>query len=163
MVCRQVGVWCAGLALGLVIDSAAMADSITGMASVLDGDTLELDGEHIRVLNIDAPELDQICIAPSDNGFWNCGQEAARALQSFLSQYSVTCETRGTDYSGRWFGLCNVPGMSIASWMAAQGWAVPNRDCQCEEVRAWAAFAKSKNVGIWGSKFDMPWIWRKTN
>lgn len=144
-------------------ETVALANTINGAATVLDGDTIEIRGERIRILDIDAPELDQICFGRSRSIAWNCGQEAARALRAFISQYSVTCETRGTDYRGRWFAFCHVPGMNIATWMAGQGWAVPNQGCRCEEVRAWADFAKSRDAGIWGAKFVMPWIWRTAN
>jgi endonuclease YncB( thermonuclease family) len=161
MVWRRLALCCFGLLAWA--DSAATANTISGVASVLDGDTIEIDGERIRISNIDAPELDQVCIAPIRSDSWNCGQEAARALWKFVSEYKVTCETSGTDYSGRWFAVCEVPGMSIATWMAGQGWAVPNQDCRCEEVRAWANFAESRNAGIWSSQFVMPWTWRNTN
>jgi endonuclease YncB( thermonuclease family) len=155
--------WCPAFIMLIMVDAAAMANTISGSASVIDGDTIEIRGERIRVLGIDAPELDQMCSDRGGNDTWHCGQEAARALWDFLGQYPVTCETSGTDYAGRWFAYCDVPGMSIATWMAGNGWAIPNQDCKCEEVRAWARFAESKGAGIWGSVFQMPWEWRKTH
>ncbi len=163
MVRHQSALCCIGLGIFVLANNAAMANTIAGEASVLDGDTIEIRGERIRILNIDAPELDQTCVAPSGSDSWNCGRQSARALFKLLSEYTVTCETSGTDYSGRWFAICDVPGMNIATWMAGQGWAVPNQDCRCEEVRAWADFAKSRNAGIWNSNFVMPWIWRNAN
>ena len=38
---------------------AAHAETIAGRASVIDGDTIEIRGERIRILDIDAPESDQ--------------------------------------------------------------------------------------------------------
>ena len=40
----------------LFTNSAAHAEVIAGRASVIDGDTLEIHGERIRILDIDAPE-----------------------------------------------------------------------------------------------------------
>lgn len=160
MTCLRLAFRCISLGILMLGSTATRADTIAGVASVLDGDTIEIRQERIRILNIDAPELDQTCGQPDRNDSWNCGQESARALSRFVGEYTVTCETRGTDYSGRWFAICNVPGMSIATWMAAQGWAVPNRECRCEEVRAWANFAKDRSAGIWSSDFVLPWIWR---
>jgi endonuclease YncB( thermonuclease family) len=151
-----VGVWFSALG-----PSISAAESLADHASVINGDTIEIGGERIRILDIDAPELDQTCVDRGKRDTWPCGQEAARALAEWLKHYSVDCETHGTDYIGRWFAHCEVATVRIATWMAANGWAVPNQDCQCAEVRAWAAFARSKEMGIWGSEFVMPWDWRK--
>jgi len=40
---------------------AALADNLIGQASVIDGDTLEMHGERIRLWGIDAPESAQLC------------------------------------------------------------------------------------------------------
>ena len=45
----------------LVLALPAHAD-ITGPTRVIDGDTIELAGEYIRLQGIDAPEMKQICI-----------------------------------------------------------------------------------------------------
>ena len=45
----------------LFASSAAHAETIAGRATVIDGDTLEIHGERIRILDIDAPEKDQFC------------------------------------------------------------------------------------------------------
>lgn len=148
-------------ALSLI--TIAAAGNLSGNASVIDGDTIEIDGERIRILDIDAPELGQTCFHQVGGSAWPCGQVAARALAELLIRYSVTCETQGTDNLGRWFARCDVATVSVATWMAGNGWAVPNQECRCEEVRAWAAFAESKKAGIWGSTFQMPWEWRRAN
>lgn len=40
---------------------AAQAQILTGTVSVIDGDTLDMGGAHIRLFGIDAPESDQTC------------------------------------------------------------------------------------------------------
>jgi endonuclease YncB( thermonuclease family) len=40
-----------------LISSPALADTITGQASVIDGDTIEIHGKRIRLSGIDAPEV----------------------------------------------------------------------------------------------------------
>jgi endonuclease YncB( thermonuclease family) len=41
--------------------STAFADNLTGQASIIDGDTLEIHGTRIRLWGIDAPETNQLC------------------------------------------------------------------------------------------------------
>src|SRR5262245_12527542 len=42
-------------------DPLATPPTIAGRASVIDGDTLDLHGQRIRLHGIDAPEADQAC------------------------------------------------------------------------------------------------------
>ena len=39
----------------------ALSDSLSGQASVIDGDTLEIHGTRVRLWGIDAPESTQLC------------------------------------------------------------------------------------------------------
>jgi endonuclease YncB( thermonuclease family) len=41
--------------------SRAFADNLSGQASIIDGDTLEIHGTRIRLWGIDAPESSQLC------------------------------------------------------------------------------------------------------
>ena len=57
--------------------SLALAD-MAGVASVIDGDTIEVHGQRIRLHGIDAPESRQLCRL--DGKPWQCGKDAANAL-----------------------------------------------------------------------------------
>ena len=80
---RSVMRFCRGFsaAFGLcfAIAGPVSANSISGQASVLDGDTIEIRGERIRVVSIDVPESLQVCLNAEDSA-WRCGQQAALAL-----------------------------------------------------------------------------------
>ncbi len=64
-----------------LIATPALAD-VGGVASVIDGDTLEIRGQRIRFHGIDAPESRQLC--RRDGKPWQCGKDAANALTAAL-------------------------------------------------------------------------------
>jgi endonuclease YncB( thermonuclease family) len=51
--------------------------------SVIDGDTLQVDGAIVQLYGIDAPELGQLC--QSEERLWPCGVDAALALSKLLT------------------------------------------------------------------------------
>ena len=57
-----------------LLATPALAD-VAGVASVIDGDTIEVHGQRIRLHGIDAPESRQLC--RRDGKPWQCGKDAA--------------------------------------------------------------------------------------
>src|SRR5512132_2676193 len=55
---------------------------VAGPATVVDGDTIVVGGEQVRLQGIDAPELHQTCTAYGQA--WACGQTAAEWLKNRL-------------------------------------------------------------------------------
>jgi endonuclease YncB( thermonuclease family) len=146
--------------------SAAHADTIAGRASIIDGDTLEIHGERIRLLDIDAPERGQLCfkkLQSIDEGAWPCGLQAALALSDWIGEQTVTCKTttqETTELSKTWLARCAVADQDVAEWLAASGWAVADRRCKCDAIRDAAHNARTAQLAIWTSAFTMPWDWR---
>jgi endonuclease YncB( thermonuclease family) len=60
--------------------SASRGDSLAGQASVIDGYTLEMHGQRIRLWGIDAPESNQLC-----RGDDSCDTDAARRQRTTLT------------------------------------------------------------------------------
>jgi endonuclease YncB( thermonuclease family) len=140
--------------------ATAHADTIAGRASVIDADTLQINGERIRILDIDAPEKDQFCQQAVGDVTWECGVEATFALIDWIGETDVVCETNGLDRYKRHLARCTVQGEDVAVWLAESGWGVPFRDCKCEAVREASARAQAAERGIWIGPFIMPWDWR---
>ena len=134
------------------------APPLTGRASVIDGDTLEIDGQRIRLFGIDAPEASQTCTIGGRS--YRCGQEAALALSEFTGQRPVACEQRDVDRYGRIVAVCRLGGEDVGAWMVSQGWALAYDRYSCtyddEELAA-----RANKRGIWQGTFVRPWVWRE--
>jgi endonuclease YncB( thermonuclease family) len=132
---------------------------------VIDGDTLQSDGEIIQLYGIDAPELGQTCLREDEP--WPCGVEAALALQKLvtLSGQPVICkpwkEGGQTDGpNGELVRVCELgDDQDLSLAMLGDGYAValPGSFPDYGEVER---KAKEAGLGIWGSQFTLPSEWR---
>lgn len=129
------------------------AHEIGGNARVADGDSLEISGQRIRLLGIDAPELDQTCRKASSS--YSCGREAQAALRGFISGNAVACTTKRKDRYNRFLSTCMAGNRNLNLAMVEAGWAVASGDYDLAETRARAA-----GRGIWAGEFDLPRDWR---
>ncbi|MDB6455118.1 thermonuclease family protein [Falsirhodobacter sp. 20TX0035] len=128
-------------------------------ARVIDGDTLQMGKDRVRLHGIDAPESRQTC--RRGRRIWACGQEATRALERLIGASQVTCQKRATDRYGRSVSECHAGGQNINVWMVRHGWAVAYRQYGGARYAADEAFAKRRKSGLWAGHFVMPWDWRK--
>ena len=67
----------------LILLPVTVSAEIIGKPRVVDGDTIEIAGQRIRLYGIDAPESDQTCVVGNER--WQCGRNAALALSSMIS------------------------------------------------------------------------------
>lgn len=131
---------------------------ISGRATVIDGDTLAINGVHVRLEGIDAPETAQRC-RRKWVGTWSCGTEAARHLSSLVAERRVTCERLGNDKYGRTLGLCTVDGRDLNREMVQSGFAWAFVKYSNRFVAEEAA-ARSAKVGIWQGDAEPAWDFR---
>jgi len=122
----------------------AQNNEITGIASVIDGDTLEIHGRRIRLDGIDAPERGARC------GRANIHQESANALADRIAGRTIQCAITGApDRYGRVIARCGAGGEDLNTWLVRQGWA---RDWPRYSDGAYAAAeaeARQAQRGVW--------------
>ena len=145
-------------ALLLLVPSVAVAD-ITGKPRVIDGDTIEIAGERIRLHGIDAPESKQTC-TDADGKEWRCGQDATFALANLIQNHWITCKGDGRDRYGRLIAVCFVGPYDLNAMMVQRGWALAYRRYSNEYVDE-EADAKANKDGLWRGEFVAPWEWRR--
>ncbi len=135
----------------------SLAD-ISGAASVIDGDTIEIHGQRIRLHGIDAPESGQVCLADGEE--YPCGQKAALALAEKIGRKPVTCEERDIDRYGRIVAVCCLGGDDLNEWLVSEGWALAYRRYSQDYVDE-EHEARTARRGIWRGEFVAPWDWRR--
>ncbi|MBP2235296.1 endonuclease YncB(thermonuclease family) [Sinorhizobium kostiense] len=153
-------VLCAGailLVVNIQWNAAIAAEAIVGRASVIDGDTIEVRGEHIRLHGVDAPESWQSC-KDSDGATYRCGKEAAMALDQFLAaSRPARCEFVERDRYGRVVGICfRADGREVNRWLVESGNAVDWAKYSDGRYAADQAAARLKGIGLWRGAFQLP-------
>ena len=145
------------IAIVLFFAWPAFAD-VVGPARVVDGDTIVISGERIRLHGIDAPELKQTCKTRKGNEQL-CGQLAKQALEKLVRGQEVICKGGKRGRYKRLIAVCYVGPFNINEQMVTDGCALAYRQYSKDYVRA-ETFAKSRREGIWRTEFKPPWEWR---
>tara|TARA_R100001129_G_scaffold185623_1_gene174405 strand:- start:1236 stop:1910 length:675 start_codon:yes stop_codon:yes gene_type:complete len=131
----------------------ANAEVVSGPANAVDGDTLVLNDRQVRLVGIDAPELDQSC--ERDGEAWACGEEAKRQLDGIIAGQTVYCQGEEVDQYGRLLGTCSANRMNLNASMVEYGWATAFR-AYSDDYLAQEHRARSAKAGIWKSEFALP-------
>ncbi|MEQ8348935.1 MAG: thermonuclease family protein [Sneathiellaceae bacterium] len=131
---------------------------LAGRASVIDGDTLEIHGERIRLSGIDAPEASQQCQTAA-GAAWPCGRRAAQALDARIGSRVVSCQTQSRDRYGRFIATCHLETVDLGAWLVRNGWALAYRRYSTDYVDEEHA-ARVDRAGIWAGAFVAPWVYR---
>ena len=127
-----------------------------GGTRVIDGDSLRVGAEEVRLEGVDAPELQQTCERAGRP--YPCGEEARAALAGLIERRPVSCRISGRDRYGRSLGHCRVGGEDLGAWLVAAGWAVGYGAYAREE-----AAAHRRGAGLWAGSFERPSEWRQAH
>ncbi len=138
----------------------AYGKTIYGKPKVIDGDTIHIGKNKIRLHAIDAPEKKQKCIKNEIE--WNCGFESTKFLKNLIGNQSIYCVSESKDRYNRYIGICYKNNIDLNSQMVINGWAIAYRYYSLDYVKE-EKEAKLNKLGIWSGKFEEPYLFRKKN
>ena len=144
------------------------ADKITGIARVIDGDTIELNNLKIRFGGIDAPESyfkgkSQTCRLLINNDKVYCGKLSKLALQKKISDKFIICHPESKDKYKRIIAECFLETESLSSYMVKNGFAFDYEKYSKGKFRKYQRYARENKLGLWSMKFEFAWMWRIIN
>ncbi|MCR5859757.1 thermonuclease family protein [Mesorhizobium sp. J428] len=138
-------------------------EMILGRASVIDGDTIEIAGQRIRLDGIDAPEGWQRC-QDAAGAEYRCGAASAKVLDEFLAQSRPTsCRRVSRDRYGRTVAVCTrADGADVASWLVRHGHALDWPKYSKGRYALQQKAAQAAKAGMWVGTFVEPWEARRS-
>jgi endonuclease YncB( thermonuclease family) len=129
---------------------------LAGVATVIDGDTIDIHGERIRLSGFDAPEAGRKCLNGAGETV-RVHQTTSLALADFIAGRTVTCARSGKDVHGRTVATCTVGGEDLGSWMVEHGHARDWPRYSKEKYAPEEARARAAKRGIWA--MTCPGLW----
>lgn len=93
---------------------------VEGRATAVNGDTLRVNGQLVKLTGIEAPEVEQRCGA-NQRIAWRCGVAAQSGLRDLVRNKPVRCEAGAADASGRLQATCTVADRDLAAELAGKG------------------------------------------
>jgi endonuclease YncB( thermonuclease family) len=150
-----------GLLLALQGPTAHAASTLvdpTGAVEVVNGDTLTVGAQRVRLYGIDAPETGQYCVTKRQQQF-DCGWVATRTLRLFLGGAKVRCKARGQLPDGTILASCFAGRNDLAAQMVLGGWALADPKTGADYRRGELA-ARATREGLFKGKLLPPWEWR---
>lgn len=137
----------------LLLATPAPALTLTGAARVVDGDTLDVAGDRVRLFGIDAPEMDQTCMRTTQD--WACGVWARNTLNARIAGQTVTCDGAERDRYGRLIAVCHAGRTDLGRALVHDGAARAYRRYSDRYVVD-ESVARTARVGLWAGPSVAP-------
>jgi len=116
-----------------------------GTLAVLDGDTMRVGDQVVRLDGIAAPPRGSVCRGGGLDV--DCGAASANALASLVRDKAVDCGITGHDGYGRPVAECVAGGVAVNEALVRDGWA----RARTASLRQSEDAARTAGRGIWGT------------
>jgi endonuclease YncB( thermonuclease family) len=128
--------------------------SRVGAQSVIDGDSIDVDGKIYRLHGVDAPDSSQIC---ADG--WPAGYAAERYLDDLIEGKRIRCVPIVGGREDDTTAICRADGVDLGAAMVTGGYAFAYVPYSARYIAQEAA-AASAHRGVHAHKCIAPWEWR---
>ncbi|GGB09019.1 hypothetical protein GCM10011491_41210 [Brucella endophytica] len=159
-------------ALAALISSGVQAQQtdriISGYGYTVDGDSLVVAGQPVRLAGISAPALEQKGEDRIKRGY-PAGLFARDVLASFVADQALGCRVvpqNGKEADGldRLYAVCATAQVTdIGGEMIRRGWAIIDRSGETQVYGNYVkneAEAKAAGRGVWQGPFTEPWLYK---
>jgi endonuclease YncB( thermonuclease family) len=137
----------------LLLLSVSAPTAAQSPLTVIDGNTLQINGTAYRLWGIDAPDITQSC-----GDGWPAGEEATKALRAIVQGKRLECRLRVYDQFKRPLVTCRADAtdVNVAMVRAGMAWADrTDRDYAGPEQDA-----RYEKRGVHDHSCLLPWAWR---
>ena len=115
--------------------------------TVVDGETLRLGTQVVRLRGVAAPSRLDLC-----QGGRDCGGAATGALAALVRNRRVDCRLTGLDQQRRPLADCEASGNNLSRAVVASGWARAGSDAP--DLADLELHARERGSGLWASERD---------
>ncbi len=113
--------------------------------AVVDGETLRLSGQVVRLDGVAAPHRGDACRVATD-----CAGAAVVRLADLVRDQRVACTVRGQDGAGRAVARCQAGGTDMSRAVVASGWALAAAGQS--DLAAAERSARMAHLGLWAAQ-----------
>ena len=121
----------------LIWTTTVVAEEVSGIPKIVDGDTIHINNYKFRLEGIDAPEMRQICKKESLKisyliGFtfykdYSCGKISKEKLIDKINGSEIKCISTSKDRYERYIATCFKGKTNLNRWMVRNGFAIAYR------------------------------------
>lgn len=134
---------------------------LSGPAKVVDGNTLVIKGQIVRLYGVDAPEYDQKC-TNVEGQEWPCGRVAVENLNELvaLAHAHVRCREQGQASPRGVEAVCEAGGRNLNERMLARGFAWAKAEQGIKHYANIEQLARGYGRGVFQAENAPPWEYR---
>lgn len=133
---------------------AQQSEVFSGVVKMGDGDNLRVGGsENLRLIDIDAPEMDQTCDLTNGQTF-ACGAWVADTVRAAFDGRRATCKAQRRDRYDRPLVTCLIDGEDLGARLVREGLARTYRDAPAYAEEQKAAILAAR--GLWAMSMQDP-------